>query len=574
MMKRFLLIVAAALAIGGEAYAQVVNQQYRQAGTGAISRTFQDKARDTVHVKDFGAKCDGTTNDAVTIQKAIDYAQNSSVRRRVLLPGGVCKITATLSITANSHITLEGEGRFSTYIWHTAGSGTDGALKVDGGQGASACTGACYAVTNKPGVTIRNLALGSNAGPALLNYRASNVIYQNLLLYSAHGSYPFLSINGGAMNFYQHIQLDAGNTALPSSVSGVVTVTAGAYSLQIVSTDATPTVVTEHVFDDVRNGGSQLYDAINIDTAGLPWSTFGIHFSNSFIKSTAPYGGWKVNGADVYIVNSNFESAGGTPDALWLYSGNIWVSNFRAANGRLALNRTAALNVWVNQGSFDKVHIDAAPDSLSVTNTTFDGAAFTGSIPLTDVANLVWNGNSGGGNPMVIGANGTSAGFSGNHSIFKIHGGATVGQVPGVQLKRNVAAQVQSWTAAIQSNKALDFYDDTGSALQFRVLPASAGGGVAIGGGAPITKYDIQTIGPFDFPSTAAGTSSDIAVAMTGAAVGSPVVLVPSTTCMPANTSLIAWASAADQVTVRLNNYSAGAVDPASCFMNAAIILQ
>jgi hypothetical protein len=43
-----------------------------QAGTGAITRTWQEKARETVSVDDFGAVGDGATNDSAAIQAAIN----------------------------------------------------------------------------------------------------------------------------------------------------------------------------------------------------------------------------------------------------------------------------------------------------------------------------------------------------------------------------------------------------------------------------------------------------------------------------------------------------------------------
>jgi hypothetical protein len=87
-------------------------------------------------------------------------------------------------------------------------------------------------------------------------------------------------------------------------------------------------------------------------------------------------------------------------------------------------------------------------------------------------------------------------------------------------------------------------------------------GSVAIGGGTPIAKV-LSAAATLDFPSTAAGTSSELSVTVTGAAVGDPVSLgLPA--APDANTSYSGYVSGANTVKVRFNNYSAGAIDPAS----------
>jgi len=66
-----------------------------QAGTGAVQRTAQDKMREVVSVKDFGAVGDGVADDTVAIQAAF------SARFGVEFPRGVYRVTSTISVDRN-----------------------------------------------------------------------------------------------------------------------------------------------------------------------------------------------------------------------------------------------------------------------------------------------------------------------------------------------------------------------------------------------------------------------------------------------------------------------------------------
>lgn len=68
-----------------------------QAGTGAVTRTSQNKMRDTVSVLDFGAVGDGVTDDAAALSTA-----GSSGAQSLLLPAGTYKVNSNITINASS----------------------------------------------------------------------------------------------------------------------------------------------------------------------------------------------------------------------------------------------------------------------------------------------------------------------------------------------------------------------------------------------------------------------------------------------------------------------------------------
>jgi len=90
-------------------------------------RTYQQKLDDIVNVKDFGAVGDGTTDDTVAINRAIQQIYQSTVsptepraRRTIYFPGGTYAINSTLLIPP--YTKLVGDGLSSTVIKQSMGN--------------------------------------------------------------------------------------------------------------------------------------------------------------------------------------------------------------------------------------------------------------------------------------------------------------------------------------------------------------------------------------------------------------------------------------------------------------------
>ncbi len=116
-----------------------------QAGAGSVTRTMQNKVRESVSVKDFGAVGDGATNDTAAIANAIaSLGANGGI---VLFPRGTYRTTAIIEIgngsaaspSTTQNIYLRGEGLSGTSS-QVAGPFEKASVKIiyDGTPGAAA----------------------------------------------------------------------------------------------------------------------------------------------------------------------------------------------------------------------------------------------------------------------------------------------------------------------------------------------------------------------------------------------------------------------------------------------------
>jgi uncharacterized protein YfiM (DUF2279 family) len=88
---------------------------YVPAGTGAVTTTVQAKLRESVSVKDFGAKGDGVTDDTAAIQAAIDSG------KPVFVPTGTYYLATSLKVE-NGNVIYGVNGRGAGYSFETTGS--------------------------------------------------------------------------------------------------------------------------------------------------------------------------------------------------------------------------------------------------------------------------------------------------------------------------------------------------------------------------------------------------------------------------------------------------------------------
>ncbi len=102
--------------LSGEADINASQVIYDPAGIGAVPTTVQAKLRQSVSVKDFGAVGDGSNDDTIAIQYAVDACQLSGAS--LYIPTGTYKTTSSINITARLH--LYGDSAQTSTIISTA----------------------------------------------------------------------------------------------------------------------------------------------------------------------------------------------------------------------------------------------------------------------------------------------------------------------------------------------------------------------------------------------------------------------------------------------------------------------
>jgi len=157
-----------------------------QLGSGAVARTTQDKLREIVSVKDFGAKGDGSTDDTSAIQAAINYAATfgSGFGAEVVFPTGQYNYSA-LTIS-NSGVSLRGQGKAALVKTSATGNGLlvigptgriygAGIQNLQFSASVAQTSGAAVYITNAGQCKLDNLTFTSYPFPCFRGLQTNNV---------------------------------------------------------------------------------------------------------------------------------------------------------------------------------------------------------------------------------------------------------------------------------------------------------------------------------------------------------------------------------------------------------------
>jgi hypothetical protein len=301
----------------------------------------------------------------------------------------------------------------------------------------------------------------------------------------------------------------------------------------------------------------------------------------------------RSNTAAASYVTSVFRKT--ASDSVFFVRGGSNNFAFRdSAGGSNIYNTDGALNATTRTLSYSNAVINTLENKLIFRNTSTSNNDFifqsaTNTAPVFQIWNpgtggsLSFGGNGivsfGGGrlNLQTSGHNITmtpsgteTARFATSGNLIIQTGGAVADISTGLlQLNSTTKGFLQPRLTTTQMNAistpatGLSVFNTTDSSVYIRR---------GTGAGWQQVANEIFATASLNFPSTNAQNSSDLTITLTGAVDGDAVVLGVPNAAVNANSCYTAWVSAANTVTVRFNNYSSGAIDPAQATFKVTII--
>jgi hypothetical protein len=207
---------------------------FLQLGTGALARTLKDKARDVITVADYtGLDATGATDSTAAFQAALNYMATLPYGGVLKIPAGYFKLSAQLTYVGNA-ISIEGQGRNSSWLFWTAASATQGFSFTISSPANTFPPLVPVAEPSIRGITMQTLAVASVAAVTVTYGSPGTVVrpftMEDAAIYSPGGStvgnwtYGVHVLNGqevtlrnclilaGNVNYTNHLFLDNSTT--------------------------------------------------------------------------------------------------------------------------------------------------------------------------------------------------------------------------------------------------------------------------------------------------------------------------------------------------------------------------
>jgi hypothetical protein len=356
-----------------------------------------------------------------------------------------------------------------------------------------------------------------------------------------------------------------GPDALRSNTTGNTNIANGSSALRSNTTGNNNTANGVNALRSNTTGGNNIAngpDALRSNTTGSSNIANGV---NALYFNTT--GGNNVaNGSGALF--SNTTGGNNVANGLGALQSNT-TGNNNTANGSSALrsNTTGSSNI---ANGVNAMYNTTVGDTLTGSNNIAIGTNAADNIRF-EAANNVAIGNAvdlpiqNGSNQgvyqnalFITGASGTGTNIAGNVGIAV--------NTPTARLHL-IAGTATPSTAPLKFTSGVNLTSPLGGEMEFN--------GTNLFFSPSTTRHTVNHGLPgsatLNFPSTLTLLSADLTITVTGAADGDVVSLGVPNAAVNANTSYSAWVSAANTVTVRFNNYSAGTVDPASALFKVFV---
>ena len=276
---------------------------YNQGGTNAVTSTVQVKLQESVSVKDFGAKGDGTTDDTTAIKNALAYIVGTGVPGEVIFPAGTYKCTSGITIDT-AYITVIGYAATLNFSTMTSGVAItfygDTLTPVSGGTGfgnANKYFSGLQIIGNSYSGSVIGMSFNGNAAnTAACHYQVRNCVVINFgtgiqISYNAYIlSFDAVEVNncGSCLILPSAASTNAGeritftNSAFYNSVNGI--------SLQNANADV-------YLFGCTIDGMSGIYFYVTCGVLNI----YGCHIEGNIGSSRVVWNDNSSSGSTAYI---------------------------------------------------------------------------------------------------------------------------------------------------------------------------------------------------------------------------------------------------------------------------------